>query len=257
VQNGADKYFVWSGWPSFTDGQQNLYIAPMSNPWTISGERVLLATPDFAWERHGLPINEGPEALYHNGLIHIIYSASGFWTDEYCLGQITFNASGSILNRSSWTKKSSPVFAKTSQVVGVGHASFTRSPNGLEDWIVYHAHNNPTVWTGVRDVRAQPFSWMPDGSPNFGTPQLNTPEPGGTPQFVSSLMPGTAYAPAEFTRSPFRVGLAKAGSTLGMLPELAPLEQQIWLRCSTHRTLTCRRTVEFAYPETRKCLYGT
>src|SRR3954471_22260682 len=36
-------YFVWSGWPGFTDGQQNLYIAEMRNPWTLLGDRVLIS----------------------------------------------------------------------------------------------------------------------------------------------------------------------------------------------------------------------
>ena len=38
-KDDGSLYFVWSGWPGTTDGQQNLYIAPMSNPYTISGER--------------------------------------------------------------------------------------------------------------------------------------------------------------------------------------------------------------------------
>jgi GH43 family beta-xylosidase len=38
-------YFVWSGWPGTTDGQQNLYIAQMDTPWSISTNRVLLSSP--------------------------------------------------------------------------------------------------------------------------------------------------------------------------------------------------------------------
>ena len=49
ADNGA-LYFIWSGWPGSVDGLQNLYIAPMSNPWTISGPRVLLSTPQLSWE---------------------------------------------------------------------------------------------------------------------------------------------------------------------------------------------------------------
>ena len=47
--NGS-LYFIWSGWPGSTDGLQNLYIAPMSDPLTISGPCVLLATPNQTWE---------------------------------------------------------------------------------------------------------------------------------------------------------------------------------------------------------------
>lgn len=47
---GDQHYFIWSGWED-TDGSfQNLYIARMSNPWTISSQRVLLSTPEYDWE---------------------------------------------------------------------------------------------------------------------------------------------------------------------------------------------------------------
>ena len=44
-------YFLWSGWEGTEDVDQRLYIAPMSDPWTISGPRVeisrrLLAVAD-------------------------------------------------------------------------------------------------------------------------------------------------------------------------------------------------------------------
>ena len=42
-------YFVWSGWEGTNDVAQNIYIAPMANPWTISGERVCISRPEFDW----------------------------------------------------------------------------------------------------------------------------------------------------------------------------------------------------------------
>jgi GH43 family beta-xylosidase len=200
--SGQD-YFVWSGWPGFTDGQQNLYIARMSNPWTISGDRALISTPTFNWEQQGLNINEGPEALQHDGHTYIVYSASGYWTNNYCLGQLTYSG-GDPMQASSWVKKSTPVFSQANNVVGVGHASFTKSPDGLEDWIVYHAHNTPGNFTGVRDIHIQPFSWNADGSPNFGQPVANgTPitEPGGTPHFVTSSSPSRGTSSFNDDRS--------------------------------------------------------
>jgi GH43 family beta-xylosidase len=161
-------YFVWSGWANLSGGQQNLYIAEMSNPWTLSGDRSLLSTPTFSWERHGLPINEGPQILIHDGELHIIYSGSGFWTHEYALGRLTYQGTGSLLDRNSWSKALLPVFQQTAEVVGTGHASFTVSPGGDQHWIVYHAHGSPT--NAARDVRIQPFNFNADGTPNFGAP---------------------------------------------------------------------------------------
>ena len=176
-------YFVWSGWEGTTNGQQNLYIAQMRNPWTVLGERSLISSPQFSWEKFGLPINEGPQILIHDGQLHIIFSASGYWTKQYALGRLTYNGTGSLLSANSWTKVSQPVFAATTQIKGTGHASFTTSPDGTEHWIVYHAHANPTVFNEDRVIRMQPFEFRSDGTPNFGTPitpgvQLSVPAKG-------------------------------------------------------------------------------
>lgn len=165
---GGKLYFIWAGWPGTNDGVQNLYIAPMSNPWTISGQRVCISRPDRPWEQRDFPhINEGPETLWHDGKLFIIYSASAFWDDNYCLGQLTWTG-GDVLDPKSWVKQPEPVFARTADVLGPGHCSFVKSPDGKEDWIVYHAH----VGSGTRqrDVRIQRFTWNPDGSPDFGAP---------------------------------------------------------------------------------------
>lgn len=161
-------YFIWPGWPGNKDGVQNLYIAPMGNPWTISGERVLISHPEYDWENRDFPhINEGPETLWHNGKLFIIYSASAFWNDNYCLGQLTWTG-GDVMDPKSWVKKPEPIFTRTDEVFGPGHCSFVKSPDGKEDWIVYHAHTGPG--TDQRDIRIQRFTWNTDGSPNFGKP---------------------------------------------------------------------------------------
>ena len=164
---GDKLYFIWSGWAGTRNVAQNLYIAPMSNPWTISGRRVCISRPQYRWEKHGLPINEGPETLWHGKRVFIIYSASGFWTDDYCLGELAWTG-GDVLDAKSWIKNPEPVFAGTATVSGPGHCSFVPSPDGTEDWIVYHAHVSPA--DTLRNIRIQRFTWNPDGTPNFGTP---------------------------------------------------------------------------------------
>jgi GH43 family beta-xylosidase len=161
-------YFVWSGWEGKQNGQQNLYIAPMSNPYTISGKRVKIAQPTYNWEKNGMAINEGPQPIKKNGKYYIVYSASASWTEDYCLGMIK-NVDGDLLNPSSWIKFDQPVFTKAEAAYGPGHHCMVEGPNG-ECWNIYHANEIPgSGWDG-RSIRAQRFSWDKEDVPHFGTP---------------------------------------------------------------------------------------
>lgn len=166
-------YFLWSGRERSEKGPQNIYIAPMSNPWTISGPRVRLSTPDHAWEQHGWHVNEGPEVLHRNGKTFVVYSGSGFTMPQYALGLLT-NTDGDLLNPKAWAKSATPVFkvheGTDGKVYGPGHNGFFQSPDGSEEWIVYHAWDKPDTRGLKRSARAQRFSWRTDGTPDFGTP---------------------------------------------------------------------------------------
>lgn len=168
-QESGEMFYIWSGWPTAENGQQNLYIAPMANPWTLGAERSLLCVPDQPWEKMEMAICEGPQILRRNGKTFIIYSASGSWTEDYCLGMLV-NLDGNLLNRESWTKKG-PVFSKTADIWGVGHCSFVKSPCQSEDWILYHAKSSRDHGWMDRQVLAQPFRWDHDDHPNFGEPR--------------------------------------------------------------------------------------
>ncbi len=166
-------YAVWSGWEAnaSTDRTpQHLYIARMSNPWTIATRRVRISSPTESWE-HGteLDLNEGPEFLSHPDQSFIIYSTRESWLKEYRLGQLRLRSpDADPMDSSSWLK-TGPVFTGTATVYGVGHASFTTSPDSLEDWIVYHSKVDARPgWDRV--IRMQKFTWHPDGAPDFGTP---------------------------------------------------------------------------------------
>lgn len=166
-------YALWSGWAqnASTDRTpQNLYIARMSDPVTIATNRVEIAAPVESWEvGTELGIEEGPEFLEHSGHEFIIYSTHESWLPDYRLGELQLiSPTSDPLNPASWVKKG-PVFTGIRKVYGVGHASFTTSPDSTEDWIVYHSKVDPAPdWN--RDIRTQKFGWNPDGSPNFGIP---------------------------------------------------------------------------------------
>jgi GH43 family beta-xylosidase len=98
-----------------------------------------------------------------------VYSCRESWLKEYRQGMLQLNdPDGDLLDPANWTKKG-PVFQGNAQVHGVGHCSFVKSPDGTEDWIVYHSKKT-TEPGWARNVRMQPFVWNPDGTPNFGTP---------------------------------------------------------------------------------------
>ncbi len=168
-------YAVWSGWAqnAATDATpQQLYIARMSNPWTISEPRRLLSAPTEGWEKGPeLDLQEGPEFLLHgaNGSdVFIIYSTRDSWLPQYQLGQLRLLPGSDPADMSHWTK-GGPVFQGAGEVYGVGHASFTVSPDSSESWIVYHSKASAAPgWDRV--VRMQKFTWRADGSPDFGTP---------------------------------------------------------------------------------------
>lgn len=187
-------YMVWSGWEGDVNGRQDIFIAKLKNPWTIDGNRVRLSQPEHAWERHGdlndpnnpphVAVNEGPQVLTHNDKIFIIYSASGCWTDFYTLGMLSAPSKSNLLDPASWHKSPQPVFKQSPEngVYAPGHNSFFKSPDGKEDWILYHANNEPGQGCGEhRSPRAQKFTWTSDGRPDFGTPVKS-----GTPLNIPS-----------------------------------------------------------------------
>jgi GH43 family beta-xylosidase len=95
------------------------------------------------------------------------------WTDFYTLGVLEANLDANPLDAKSWTKINHPFLSTdpSSGAFGPGHNGFFKSPNGQEDWIIYHA--NPEAEDGCnnfRSPRIQRFTWNPNCTPNFGRP---------------------------------------------------------------------------------------
>lgn len=191
-------YMIWSGWPGAKgDFPQNLYVAHMSDPVTIDSPRVMIATPDTAWEKSVQPIEEGPEPFIHNGQLSIIYSADASWTTSYKLGMLTLTGTDP-LNASAW-KKVGPVFAgytdATGAVYGTGHNSQpVTSPDGAQSWLIYASKTVATDGWDDRAIEMQPFTWKADNTPDFGKaiPQkVGVALPSGEPCGLISAWPLT------------------------------------------------------------------
>jgi GH43 family beta-xylosidase len=177
------RYLVWAQKDPEIRGNTNLYIARMDTPWSIVQPQVMLTRPEFEWEQIGYWVNEGPAVLIRNGRVFITYSASA--TDSnYCIGLLTADEDADLLDPDSWTKSPRPVFATwtvTGQY-GPGHNSFTTTPDGKTDIMVYHARNYGRIeGEALRDpnrhTRAQVLEWNPDGTLNFGVPVPDGPLP--------------------------------------------------------------------------------
>lgn len=159
LQHKGKLYHIWSGWEGAENVRQNLYICAMEDSSTPVGPRVLISKPEHAWElRGGSPeINEGPTVLQHEGETFVIYSASGSWSDHYCLGILKL-VGDDPMEPGSWVKATHVWFEGTRKVISPGHASFTVSPDGSEHWIVYHVARHPGAgWD--RQVHIQPFEF--------------------------------------------------------------------------------------------------
>jgi GH43 family beta-xylosidase len=178
----GQRWFVWSGWAGDTNVEQNLYLARMSSPTTVTGGRYAISQPREPWERVvGNPfINEGPEPIKDpNGQLHIVYSANGSWSDQYCLADLRLRAGGDPAYVWDWYKSNGCLFGAnratlmpgwdpTLTVNGPGHHSFvllngdigTSPPAGPRFPLMFHAvpKGTPYSWAN-RFWYTGTFAW--------------------------------------------------------------------------------------------------
>ncbi|KAF2147401.1 glycoside hydrolase family 43 protein [Aplosporella prunicola CBS 121167] len=186
-RHSTGLYHIYSCWQRVYDGwPANLCIAKLADPWTVESnltERQVISVPNNPWEKtpYGRPFNdrlssnEAPQQLTNptTGQEFVIYSAARSDNRNYCLGQLEL-VGDDPMNPQDWRKRNDGcVFYQNAreQAYGVGHASFVKSPDGSEDWIVYHGMRNPVTGWAARTIRAQKFEWNEaDGSPIFPRP---------------------------------------------------------------------------------------
>ena len=174
--NGKD-YLLWA---QKTNNISDIFIAELSNPWTVCTPAVRLTHPEYNWELHGFPVNEGPAVLKHGNKIFVTFSASG--TDAlYCMGLLYADADSNLLDADSWKKLPYPVFQSCPETgyYGPGHNSFTTSTDGRDDLFVYHGRQEARylgegdyqpLYDAGRNAYIGKIFWNADGMPDFSVP---------------------------------------------------------------------------------------
>jgi len=150
-------------------------IVKMLNPWTVTGKEIQLAIPEYNWEKYGDPINEGSAMLEKDGKYYFSYSTSGYWTDQYGVGLSVADKSADLFNPLSWKKHPLPLISKSAEnsVFGPGSPRYTKSEDGLEDWLIFHVGPVQGKTGDIRTIFQQKVNWTNDGFISVG-PASNT-----------------------------------------------------------------------------------
>jgi GH43 family beta-xylosidase len=162
VETSGAAYFVWSqrwnlGTPRDTGSMLAIALADRAEPWRLASEPVRISRPLFGWENQsGTVNNEGPFALYHEGMIHLAFSGGDARGYAYSIGFLNARADSDLLDPQNWKKAPAPAltsFCLEGQY-GPGHCSFFHDEAGFP-WMAYHAERNrdrPSACAAIRRV---------------------------------------------------------------------------------------------------------
>lgn len=170
LQKDGKLYFVYSAY--MYTGYQNLQICEMENPYTLKTDEngktdcVILSKPTLPWEKKGWSVNEAPAVLYNGDDIFLLYSASGFSSDHYCLGMLTLKGDD-VMNPKHWSKSLTRVMyhQPLREIYSPGHCSFLYRENG-EVYMVYHANTTFKFSDSPRLTYVKPVEFR-FGKPSF------------------------------------------------------------------------------------------
>jgi GH43 family beta-xylosidase len=159
------KYYLYYTQDQGTDPQNiaRIYVVELSDdmlsPRPGTTAFLCLAAETQAWESRWM---EGATVSEHNGYYYLFYSSRCYCNDSYSVGYaVAPSPSGA-----TWTKYSgNPILQKASspagKVSGPGHINLVKAPDGVEDWMVYHAHI-ATAAGGQRHTCIDRYRFIPN-----------------------------------------------------------------------------------------------
>ncbi|WP_045744926.1 glycoside hydrolase family 43 protein [Actinoplanes rectilineatus] len=165
LQQNGRMYVAFAG---INQWQHNgIMIAPLSDPWTVSGNAVPINAAGGC-----STIREAPEFLQRNGTTYMVYSTCDTGLPDYQLWQLSIPSTADPLVAANWTQRSGAIFSRNDAagVYGPGHNGFFTSPDGTETWMVYGAKATSATTYTNRVSRIQRIGWNADGSPSLGRP---------------------------------------------------------------------------------------
>lgn len=172
-EHNGSRYYVWAQKDPNIEGNSNLYISKMSNPWTLTGSQTMISMPEYDWEIIGYKVNEGAAFLRKGNRVFLSYSASA--TDfNYCMGLLEADADADLLDATSWRKSQIAVLSTDESIsmYGPGHNSFTVSEDDEETLFVFHARTYKNIvgdplYDPNRHTFVTALLWTADGRPDF------------------------------------------------------------------------------------------
>lgn len=184
-----------------TSRYPELFVSRMVNPWThetgwrpleqpVSGSWHCTATAEDPPGTKSRCLVEGASTVVHDGRVFLFHSAGGFESPDYCVGMLSADVTADLTVQANWRSSPSCVLSRhdAAGVYGPGTLNVFSSPDGTEQWAVYHVKITAAIdWSGLdRRLMAAPITWSSDG-----TPHLDPPDPLGTQRDLPSGDPGS------------------------------------------------------------------
>lgn len=217
-------YMVWAGAdsPSTGWGFESVFVAELLDLRAGQPTLSTFANADanriakYAYDWTDV-IVEAPAPALHGTTASVVYSGNGAETDDYALGVAILKQGADPSLGASWIDHNhgqcdgdvvkAPELARTAGVLGPGVARFTSSPDGTQDWMLYHAKIFDTFNRGpgtpgqqdnnemyARMVNAERVDWhdVVCGGVTYSIPRMGTPANAGTRIISPSGDPGLA-----------------------------------------------------------------